>query len=387
MIYDFDELLPRAESECIKWHYFDEDVLPMWVADMDFRSPEPVVEAIVERAQCGVFGYAGELCGLREAIAARMLERYGWRVEPDWIVFVPGVVTGFMMAANAFAGAGKGVLIQPPVYMPFLDVAKHCQGSLQQAELTLDPDGSYTVDWERFEAAITPETGMFLLCSPHNPVGRVFTRPELERMAETCLRRDFVICSDEIHSDLVFPGHTHIPLASLDKEIERKTVTLVAPSKTFNIAGLACSAAIVPDPGLRKRFEQGGRGLVHGVNLMGLVAAKAAYEEGQEWLDQLLSYLKANRDFLSRFVSERLPGVRMKTPEATYLGWLDCRESRAYDLESKTTARFFLEKARVGLNEGTTFGQGGEGFVRLNFGCPRSMLREALERMEKALGV
>ncbi len=278
-----------------------------------------------------MFGYAGELCGLREVIAARMLERYGWRVEPDWIVFVPGVVTGFVMAANAFAGPGRGVLIQPPVYMPFLDVAKHCQGSLQQAELTLNPDGGYTVDWERFERAITPETGMFLLCSPHNPVGRVFTRPELERMAEICLRRDLVVCSDEIHSDLVFSGHAHIPLASLDKEIEQKTVTLVAPSKTFNIAGLACSAAIVPDPELRKRFEHGGRGLVHGVNLMGLVAAKAAYEEGQEWLDQLLRYLEANRDFLSRFVSERLPGVRMRSPEATYLGWLDCRETPAYD--------------------------------------------------------
>lgn len=381
MIYNFDEMPDRKHTESIKWNYYAGDVLPMWVADMDFVSPEPVVRALTERVSHGVFGYAGDLPGLRETIVERLAERHHWQVAPSDLVFIPGVVTGFNMAAHAIVGQHEGVLIQPPVYMPFLSVGDNVQGIRQDAELVHHADGYYEVDWDAFEAAITPQTRMFLLCNPHNPVGRVYTPQELERMAEICLRHKLVICSDEIHCDLVFSGHQHTSIASLSPETAQNTITLLAPSKTFNIAGLSCSVAVIPDPQLRKRFQRANLGLVHGVNVLGLVAAKAAYQDGQEWLDQLLAYLEGNRDFLVRFVAEELPGIRMFCPEGTYLAWLDCRGAGILE----NAADFFKEKARVGLNTGEAFGEGGKGFVRLNFGCPRSMLEEALQRMKQAL--
>lgn len=381
MNYNFDELPDRKNSESVKWHYFPEDALPMWVADMDFVSPEPVVRALQDRVAQGVFGYAGDLPGLRDVIVERLARLYHWEISPQDLVFIPGVVTGFNLAAHAFTDDGEGVLIQPPVYMPFLDVGKNVRGICQEAQLSASSDGYYRVDWDAFERAITPDTRMFLLCNPHNPVGRVYTRPELERMAEICLRRGLVVCSDEIHCDLVYSGHRHIPIASISPEIAQNTITLMAPSKTYNIAGLSCSIAVIQNPELRKRYIQAEQGLVHGVNLLGLVASKAAYAEGQEWLDQLLAYLEGNRDFLCAFVAERLPGIKMFCPEATYLAWLDCREA---GIEGQTSD-FFLKKARVAVNDGVAFGSGGEGFVRLNFGCPRSMLVDALERIEAAL--
>ncbi len=381
MIYNFDELPDRKSSECIKWHYFDQDVLPMWVADMDFRSPEPVIRALQERVADGIFGYPGEICGLNDTIVERMARTYSWQIKPEDVVWIPGVVTGFNMAAHAFIKPGEGLLIQPPVYMPFLTTAGNAGGISQQASLARSADGTYHVDMDAFNAAITGQTRMFLLCNPHNPVGRVFTPAELKDMAEACLRHHLVICSDEIHGDLIFSGHRHTPLASLSPEIAQQTVTLMAPSKTFNIAGLGCSFAIIQNPELRTQFQRAGGGMVHFVNLLGLVAGKAAYQEGQEWLDQLLVYLEGNRDYLVRFVNEQMPGVKMNSPEGTYLAWLDCREA---GLPAKP-AEFFLKKARVGLNDGGAFGPGGEGYVRLNFGCPRAMLAEALERMKRAL--
>jgi cystathionine beta-lyase len=303
------------------------------------------------------------------------------------------VVTAFNLAALAALTPGDGLLIQTPVYMPFLDVARNAGVIHQSMLLTRHPDGFYDIDWDAFEAAITPQTRMFLLCSPHNPVGRVWTRAELARMAEICQRHDLLICSDEIHCDLVFSGHSHTPIASLSPEIAQNAITLMAPSKTFNIAGLSAAFAIIQNPELRRRFHRGwedtdntqpaDRGLVHGVNLLGLVAMKTAYAEGQEWLDQLLVYLEDNRDLLCRFVQKELPGVRMFCPEGTYLAWLDCREM---GIEG-SAGDFFLKNAKVALNKGKAFGPGGEGFVRLNFGCPRPMLLEALQRMKQALAV
>lgn len=381
MQYNFDQLLDRKSTESIKWHYFEPDVLPMWVADMDFVSPEPVIRALQERAAHGVFGYAMDVPGLREAIVERLERLYHWQVQPNEIVYVPGVVTGFQMAAHAFVGNGGGLLIQPPVYMPFLDVAANVKGIQQEARLVQVADGSYSVDWDVFENAIDDQTKMFLLCNPHNPVGRVFTGPELERMAEICQRHDLVICSDEIHSDLIFSGHRHVPIASLSPEIAERTITFMAPSKTFNVAGLSFSFAVIQNPKLRKQFAQGSLGMVHGTNLLGMIAAKAAYCDGQEWLDQLLQYLEGNRDLLYRFVDEELPGIKMFRPEGTYLAWLDCREANL----GQKPCEFFLEKARVGTNDGAAFGPGGEGFLRLNFGCPRPMLIDALNAMKHAL--
>lgn len=382
MIYNFDELPDRKSSESVKWHYYDEDVLPMWVADMDFQSPEPIVRALRERAEHGVFGYPQAPSGLDQAVIDWLDQHYGWQVTVDDLTYVSGVVTGVNLAGNAFTGPGTSVMIQTPVYMPFLGLAHNAGAELQSMELSYHPETGYSIDWDLFEHTITEQTRMFVLCNPHNPIGRVFSRHELERMAEICLRRNVLICSDEIHCDLVFSGQRHIPIASLDAEVARRTITLMAPSKTFNIAGLACSVAIIQDPELRRQFRAAGRGLTHGVNLFGLVSARAAYSEGQEWLDQLLPYLQANRDWLYNFVKNELPGVRMFRTEGTYLAWLDCRQA---DKAGLPPGQFFLEKARVALVDGSAFGAGGDGFVRLNFGCPRSMLQEALCRMRSAL--
>jgi len=380
MVYDFDRVIDRRNSDSVKWHYYG-DALPLWVADMDFVSPEPVVRALRERVEHGVYGYGAEPRELRDVVVERLARLYNWRVEPDAILFVPGVVTGFNQACHAVTSPGDGVLIQTPAYPPFFSVPKNVRLTLDEMELTRQADGSYTIDFDAFEAAITDRTRIFILCNPHNPVGRVFQREELERMAEICLRHNVVICLDEIHGDLIFNRHHHLPVASLTPEIEAHTITLIAPSKTFNIAGLSCSVAIVPNRELRDKFKAAHAGLVSHVNVLGFVAALAAYRDGQEWLDQVLAYLEANRDWLYQAVNEQLPGVRMGKPEGTYLAWLDCRDAGI----PGNPFEFFLKEAKIALNDGVAFGKGGHGFVRLNFGCPRSTLVEALDRMKTAL--
>lgn len=382
MRYDFDTLPDRRSTESAKWNSYEPDVLPLWVADMDFVSPEPVIQMLRERVEHGIFGYPNEIKELRQLIVERLWDHYRWRVQPEDLVFLPGVVRGINMACHAFARRGKAVLVQTPVYPPFLTAPKYSGATRQDAELIYQQEtGTYAIDWQSFEAAITEQTRLFILCSPHNPVGRVWRREELERMAEVCLRRNLVIVSDEIHCDLIFSGQTHFPTASLDEQVAQRTITLMAPSKTFNIAGLEFSFAVIQNPELRKRFQHANKGLVGSINLMGWVAALAAYRDGQEWLDQVLKYLEANRDFLYETVQKKLPNIRMSKPEGTYLAWLDCRGAGI----PGSPYEFFLEKARVALNDGKTFGRGGEGFVRLNFGCPRSILAEGLERMRTAL--
>jgi cystathionine beta-lyase len=381
MRYDFDRLIDRRPTESAKWHYYDPDVLPMWVADMDFPSPEPIVQALIKRIDHRIFGYPNEPPELRSLIVERLWNLYHWQVTPDDLIFMPGVVTGFNLFCHAFGDPGDGVLIQTPVYPPFLSAPANAGLARDEMELTREADDSYSIDYEAFEAAIRPNTRQFILCNPHNPVGRAFSRVELERMAEICLNHDVLICSDEIHCDLLYSNVKHLPLASLDPEIAARAVTLMAPSKTYNIAGLECSFAVIQNPVLRKKFEAARQGMAGHANLLGLVASVAAYRDGQEWLDQLLPYLEANRDTLFDFVRDQLPGIHMGKPEATYLAWLDCRQAGLPD----SPADFFVREARVGMNRGEDFGAGGEGFVRLNFGCPRSMLVEALERMRSAL--
>ena len=384
MIYNFDRVIPRRPTDSIKWNQYEADVLPLWVADMDFPSPEPVIRALHERVEQGIFGYPsthGTLSQLPVVVVDRMQRLYGWQITPEDVLFIPGVVTGINLACHALSAPEAGVLIQTPVYMPFLRMASNAGMVAQEMELTRSEDGDYHIDWDAFEQAITAQTRIFVLCNPHNPVGRVFRKAELARMAEVCLRKGVVICSDEIHCDLLFSGHKHIPIASLDAEIAQNTVTLMAPSKTYNIAGLQCSFAIVQNAELREKLKQAGKGLAGWVNMMGLVAALAAYQEGGEWLEQVLLYLEANRNYLAKFVAQNLPGVHMRRPEGTYLAWLDCRGAGI----PCTPGQFFLRQAHVALNEGNTFGKGGEGFVRLNFGCPRATLRTALERMQAAL--
>lgn len=382
MQYDFDHSPDRCNTESDKWHCYNPDVLPMFVADMDFVSPEPVIRALRERVEHGVFGYPCEIKELRPLIVDRLAERYAWHIQPEDLVFIPGVVRGLNMACHAFAGPGQAVLVQTPVYSHFLSAPGHVGATRQDAELSYYPEtGTYEIDWQAFEATITEQTRLFILCSPHNPIGRVWRREELERMAEICLKHNILIVSDEIHCDLVFAGHTHIPTALIDTQVAQQTITLMAPSKTFNIAGLEFSFAVIQNPELRKQFQHAHEGLVGGINLMGWVAALAAYRGGQEWLDQLLVYLQANRDYLFDQVQSELPGIRMSKPEGTYLAWLDCRQAGI----AGDPYEFFLQKALVAMNDGKTFGKGGEGFVRLNFACPRSTLVEGIKRLKKAL--
>ena len=381
MKIDFDQVINRTDSDSAKWRHFGPDVLPLWVADMDFLSPEPVIQALAQRAGHGVFGYPGDPAELREVIVARLERLYGWKVSPEAIVWLPGVVTGFNLAIHAFAEPGDGCLVQTPVYPPFLGSPRYHGLTRQDAPLVRQADGRYTIDYDVFEAAITPKTRIFVLCNPHNPVGRVFTQEELRSMAEICLRHDVLICSDEIHCDLVFSGNRHIPLAALSPEVSQRTVTLMAPSKTFNIAGLNCAFAVIEDGDMRKRYNTARSGLVGGPNLLGLTAALAAYRDGGEWLDALLVYLEGNRDFLVNTVRSEMPQVQVQAPEGTYLAWLDYRQT---GIQGDPSA-FLLKNARIALNDGPAFGAGGEGFARLNFGTPRSILAEALERMKAAL--
>jgi cysteine-S-conjugate beta-lyase len=383
MVYNFDEIIDRKKSDSIKWNYFEDDVLPMWVADMDFISPEPVVRALEERIRHGVFGYSGESSSLTEAIAGWLELRFQWKVQPKDILSLPGVVVGFNLVSQALAGEGSAVAMQTPAYYPFLTVSKYMQGTHQETQLIQEAKGRFKLDYDAFENTMDEKTKMFLLCSPHNPSGRVWERGELERMAEICLRRGISICSDEIHADLVYQPSSHIPIATLDAEIAARTVTLMAPSKTFNIPGLGFSFAVVENQELRQKVLAAHRGLVGHPNLVGQVAAEAAYREGAEWLDQVLDYLQANRDFLVNFIRSELPCLKIYPPEGTYLAWIDCRESGIEGVP----ADFFREKGRVGLSDGAHFGKGGEGFVRMNFACPHSLLVEGLQRMKKALEV
>jgi len=380
MKYDFDEAIDRRGTDAIKWSTYPEDVIPLWVADMDFRSAEPIVRALQERAGHGVFGYTAAMKDLKRVLLERLNALYRWPVKPEQVLFVPGVVTGLNVAIQAYAEKGEGVLAQPPVYFHFL------RDPVQHGRALMDPPlvrrgDTYEIDFDRFEAAIAANTRIFILCNPHNPVGRVFSQAELERIAEICLRHRLIICADEIHCDLVYSGCRHIPIATLSPEVAGSAVTLMAPSKTYNIAGLECAYAIIPNKDLRHRWQGVSSGIVPGVGIMGYAAAFAALRDGEDWLQQVLSYLQDNRDFLAGYLGRNMPAIQMCRMEGTYLAWLDCLQAGI----PGNPAEFFLREARVGLNKGADFGQGGEGYVRLNFACPRKLLAAALDRMASAL--
>lgn len=383
MKYNFDQVPELRNTDSAKWHYVDEGALPMWVAVMDFKVPQPVIDAVKARADQGIFGYVADPTELREVLVDRMRQLYNWVIKPEELVFIQGVIAGITGTLRAVGKPGDGVLMTTPVYGPFhfLPGANGRFGN--KTQLLVRQTGQmleYEIDFDAFEAAITDQTSAFLLCNPHNPVGRVFTHAELERLAEICLRHNVTICSDEIHCDLLLNGAKHIPIASLSPEVAAKTVTLMAPSKTFNLAGMVSAFAIIQDEELRKQFQQSLAGTGH-VNVMGYVSALAAYRDSQEWLDQVLAYLQGNYDFLVSYVEECLPQVRMAKMEGTYLAWLDFN---GLSIEG-APADFCKQVAKVAMNDGAWFGRGGEGFVRLNFACPRSMLQESLDRIRAAV--
>ncbi len=384
MAYNFDRVPNRRIPGDVKWTYYPQDVLPFWVADMDFPSPKPILDALRKAVNHGVLGYELASPVLLETVAARMLRLYGWKVKPEWVVPVTGIVSGFNVAARAFGSPKKGYLIQPPVYNEFHEL-KNSLGLVQvNVPMVKRVRGNilhYEIDWDLFKKQAR-KAGMFLLCSPQNPLGIIFSRRDLMRMAEICLENKALIISDEIHSELLLEDKKFTPIATLSSEIAKNTVTLVAPSKTFNIPGLFCGFAIIPNDKLREEYLKVVQHLRLHVASLGLRAAQAAFSgECDDWLKELRGYLVANRDFLVNYVTKNMPGVRITIPKATYLAWLDFTQ---LNLE-ESPFRFFLETAKVALVDGTLYGENGRGHVRLNFGTSRRILQEGLERMDRAL--
>lgn len=375
--FNFDEIIDRRHTSSEKWdRYAGRDVIPLWVADMDFRSPPAVIEALHERVSHGVFGYTSPPTSLAEAVIASLERDFAWAVQPDWIVWLPGLVTGLNVACRSAGVVGDEIITFSPVYPPFFSAPTLSGRTTVRVPLHLD-GGRWQWDPAELERAITPRTRMLLLCSPHNPVGRVWTREELEQVADVAERHDLVVCSDDIHAGLVLDADkAHFPIATLGPEIDRRTMTLLAPSKTFNIPGLGCSLAVISDPGLRRSFRKAMGRIVPHVNLLGYTAAEAAYRFGEEWRKALISYLRDNRDLVMESIG-RLPGLTMSPVEATYLAWIDARQTGI------SNPAGFFETSGTGLSDGADFGL--PGFVRLNFGCPRPLLAEGLRRMEAAL--
>jgi len=380
MRYDFDQVRERRRSDSIKWKKYGDEVIPLWVADMDFISAEPILEALRQRVDQGFFGYTCPPEALRLLIRERPQRQYRWYIQDEELFFLPGLVCGLNLSFLSFTNPGEGVLVQPPVYHHFVkDPVLHGRALVDPP---LVPRGdTYEIDFDAFEQSITDRTKIFILCNPHNPVGRVYTQQELQRLADICRRHGLIICSDEIHCDLLYPPFRHIPMATLSPEIADRCVTLMSLSKTYNLAGLGFAFAIIQNPELQKSWKNTSLGIVPHVTIMGHVAALAALKEGGEWLAQVLAYLRDSRDFLSQYMKERLPGIHGTHIEATYLAWLDCRQAGT----PGDPFDFFLREAKVALMDGKEFGRGGEGFVRLNFACPRKTLTEALDRMSDAI--
>jgi cystathionine beta-lyase len=380
MKFDFDASPARAQTDSRKWHkYAGRDVLPLWVADMDFATPPAVTAALRARLEHPVFGYGFETEGLKSAALAYLRGHYGWQVEESWLVWLPGLVTGLNVAAAALGSEGDEILCCTPVYPPFLTSPTNQRRRTVAVPMTRNGP-RWEMDFAALERAITPRTRAFFLCSPHNPVGRAFTREELTRLADFCVRHRLTLVSDEIHCDLILDDIAHIPTATVSAEIAARTITLTAPSKTYNVPGLGCSLAIIPDPQLRRDFARAATGIVPDPNILGLVACEAAFREGEPWRQQLLAYLRGNRDLIEQTVARgELPGVTMTHVEATYLAWLDVS---ALKLEN---AAAHFEQHGLGFSDGAPFGAAPNSHVRLNFGCTRATLAEALARMKRAV--
>lgn len=380
---DFDLFIDRKPTESLKWNCYPDDVLPLWVADTDFLCPTAVVEALHKRIDHGIFGYGKTPEGLDRVVIDRFRRLYYWAVSDEQICYVPGIVTGFTIVLRALCQTGDAVIFQTPAYPPFIGSPKASGLIGVQNPMYLDEQGIYRIDFDLFEKqVIENKVKVFILCNPQNPTGRVFTREELFKLGEICIRHHVIICSDEIHGDILYDGHKHTPIASLSPEISKITATFMAPSKTYNIAGLHASVAVIQDEELRNTVRGYMQYLISSPSILSLVAAKAAYEHGDDWLREQTAYLQKNRDMIGDAISNgMLPGVRWSKPEGTFLAWLDCRELGVEgDLQE-----FFMENAKVCMNDGCTFGDAGEGFLRLNFGCTRAVLKQALEKMAEAI--
>lgn len=379
---NFDKSTDRRSTESLKWNRWDGDILPMWVADTDFESPIEVREALRRRVDHGIFGYGLAPAGLTDVVTQRLKRLYDWDVSADQVQYVPGIVTGFNVAVRGLCKAEEEVIYQVPAYPPFIRAPRGAGLQGVQNAMFVGESGQYEVDFDAFEKQIVANrVSLFILCNPHNPTGRVFRRDELEKFADICLRHGVTIVADEIHCDILYDQRVHIPIATLSPEVAAITITLQAPSKTYNVAGLHTSVAVIQNSELRAKFDAYRMGVVSMPCILGLHAAKAAYEHGEPWLTEQLAYLEANRDFLDQALITELAPIKWCKPQATFLGWLDCR---GLGVEG-SLQKFFLEKAKLGLNDGPEFGEVGQGFVRLNFGTTRNNIEVAVERIKKAI--
>lgn len=387
MRYDFDRVSDRTGTHSYKWDQSEKlfghaDVLPLWVADMDFEPPKEVVEAIVERAKQGVYGYTIRSQEYYDAVCGWLKRRHGWETKPEWITSSPGVVAALSLIVHAFSQPGDKIILQSPVYYPFYDVIRMNGRTVVENELILN-DGRYEIDFDLLERQAADGAKLLLLCTPHNPGGRVWTREELARIGEICVRHGVLVAADEIHQDLVYPGHKHIPFASIDDRFANISFTCIATSKTFNLAGLQVSTVIIPNEELRRKYNYALKTFsLHMESYFGITSVVSGYTHGDEWLDQLIPYLQGNVDYLIDFVGKRLPEIRPFRPEATYLVWMDCT---AISQDPADLKKLMFDEARVAFTEGSVFGKQGEGYLRVNVACPRSTLAEALERFAAAV--
>jgi Bifunctional PLP-dependent enzyme with beta-cystathionase and maltose regulon repressor activities len=386
-MWNFDEPAGREGTDCIKYDRREEtfgvkDVIPMWVADMDFNTPDFVVESLQKRLEHQIYGYSFRPAEYYQSMINWIKSRHNWTVEKEWISFSPGIVPALNFCTLAFTQTGDSIIVQPPVYFPFFSAVESHGRNLIYNRLT-ESEGKWVMDYNSLIAGIDSKTKMIIISNPHNPVGRVWTPEELNNLADICLEKNILVISDEIHCDLVLPGFTHTPLASLSEKIAANTITLISPSKTFNLAGLSTSSVIIQNPVLRKSFNRVVENLhVGSGNIFGTTASIAAYTQGHKWLDALLDYIDNNIEFVKDYCRKMIPEIIPVQPEATYMIWLDCRK---FGMSGKELQNFFVTKAGVGMNEGSTFGPGGEGFMRMNLGTTHQKVMKAMEQFEKAV--
>lgn len=389
MKYNFDQIIDRSGTQAIKVDSLEinfgrTDLIPLWVADMDFKSPQPIIDALLKRVEHGVFGYTKPSQGYYDSIINWVKNRHNWQIEQEWVNFIPGIVKGIAFVIDCFTQEGDGIVIQPPVYHPFRITTELHKRTVVNNPLMLEA-GKYKMDLEDLEQKLDSSSKVLILCNPHNPGGRVWTREELVKLAEICDKHNILVISDEIHSDLAFEndGHKHTPYASVSDKAAQHSITFMAPSKTFNIAGIVSSFAVVPNKSIREKFltyleaselQQG--------QIFAYTATEAAYNHCGEWLDDAKQYIWDNIQLVDSFLKENIPQIKAMIPQASFLVWLDCRE---LGLTQDELTRLFIDDAQLALNSGTTYGPGGEGFMRLNVGCPRSIIEKALNNLKKAI--
>lgn len=395
MKYDFNRIYSRENTNCAKWDNMEElfgrkDIIPMWVADMDFPAARPIVDALKKRADHEFFGYTQPGPNLIKAVIDRLQRKFDWKINPEWIVFTSGVIPALGTAIRSLTHPGDEIILQEPVYYPFFPAVRSSGCQIITNELKL-VNGRYEMDFNDLESKFLPRVGMhnhqgrikaIILCNPHNPVGRLWDIEDLVRLGKIAIGHGATVISDEIHCEILFKGYKHKPFASISQEFEQNCIVCMAPSKTFNLAGLAASSIIIPNKRLRERFNEARAAIMPGPNLFGFTAMEAAYLYGDEWLEEMLEYLQGNLDMVLSYFEKNIPGIKIIKPQGTYLIWLDCR---ALGLDDMALRDFMRQKAKVGLDDGFLFGTGGSGFQRMNIACPRSILEEALSRLKTAV--